>query len=99
MVYLVADLSFLQENTLVDDQGNAQLCDFGLAKILDDVPSGLTITKTTAWSLRYAAPELVANREKLHTLRSDVWAWGCLALVVSAPKPFQLSSHPPGCRS
>lgn len=71
-----------QENTLIDDAGNAQLCDFGLARILDAEPTGLTTSKTASWSLRYASPEIIKSDQLLHTLQSDVWAWGCLVLVV-----------------
>lgn len=71
-----------QENTLIDEEGNAQLCDFGLAKILEDVPSGLTTTSTSCCSVRYAAPELLHD-DSSHGLESDMWAWGCLVLVVS----------------
>lgn len=70
-----------QENTLIDDEGHAQLCDFGLSKILDDNPSGLTTTHDAAFTARYAAPELFQGGPK-HRLASDVWAWGCLLLVV-----------------
>lgn len=71
-----------QENTVIDDDGNAQLCDFGLAQILDTEPSGLTTTNTTSCSLRYAAPEIIKSNKRAHGLESDVWAWGCLVLVV-----------------
>lgn len=76
-----------QENTLIDDSGSAQLCDFGLAKVLDAEPTGLTTTKTTSWSLRYAAPELIRNDQSSHTLESDVWAWACLLFVVRSQLP------------
>lgn len=49
---------------------------------MQDVPSGLTTAKTANWTTRYAAPELVSVEEASHTLQSDVWAWGCLVLVV-----------------
>lgn len=58
------------------------LCDFGLAKVLEDVPTGLTTTDTPACSIRYAAPEVILSGLP-HTLQSDVWSWGCAALVVS----------------
>lgn len=48
------------------------------------MPSGLVTTKTTSYTLRYASPELVRG-ETLHTLASDVWAWGCLLFFVSLP--------------
>lgn len=60
------------------------LCDFGLARILEDIPSGLTTTSAPGCTLRYAAPELIVGGEgSIHSLASDVWAWGCLSLVVS----------------
>lgn len=73
----------VQENTLVNDARDAVLCDFGLAKILEDVPSGLTTTSTSACTLRYAAPELIQGDGSPRTLASDVWAWACLLLGVS----------------
>lgn len=71
----------LQENTLVDSAGNAMLCDFGLARMLEDAPSGLTTTGSPQFTLFYASPELL-NEGTRHTLKSDVWAWGCLFLGV-----------------
>lgn len=72
---------FPQENTLVDLSGNAMLCDFGLARLLEDEPSGLTTTSRSKYTLFYASPELL-NEDARHTLKSDVWAWGCLFLGV-----------------
>lgn len=68
---------------LIDDDENPRLCDFGLSKVLEDVPSGLTTTKTSNYTLRYAAPEV--NNGAPHSLASDVWAWGCLLLFVRMP--------------
>lgn len=73
----------LKENTLVDNHGNAMLCDFGLARILEDDPSGLTTTRSTKYTTRYACPELLMVERARHTLKSDIWAWGCLVLGVS----------------
>lgn len=58
------------------------LCDFGLAKVLEETPTGLTTEANPAYTLRYAAPELLRESVSLHTLPSDVWAWGCLFLAV-----------------
>lgn len=79
--YLPCLINLRQENTVIDAYGNAQLCDFGLAKILDDVPSGLTTTRASSYTIRYAAPEIIMG-ESLHTIASDMWAWGCLVLFV-----------------
>lgn len=59
------------------------LCDFGLARVLEEVPSGLTTSKVTLGTPRYASPELVMEDDPLRDLPSDVWAWGCLVLEVS----------------
>lgn len=64
------------------------LCDFGLAKVIEDVPSGLTTTSTPSCSVRYAAPELIVGDGSPHTLQSDVWAWGCVLLVVGPSTVF-----------
>lgn len=61
------------------------LCDFGLARMLEDEPSGLTTTASPKFTLYYASPELL-NNITCHTLQSDVWAWGCLLLSVSSSR-------------
>lgn len=58
------------------------LCDFGLSKFLE-VPTGLTTTASVRGTLRYQSPEMVLDGSS-PSLSSDVWAWACLALVVSA---------------
>lgn len=67
----------------MNDDGDAVLCDFGLAKVLEDVPSGLTTTSPDACTLRYAAPELIKEDGSPRTLTSDMWAWACLLLAAS----------------
>lgn len=57
------------------------LCDFGLARTMDDFPSGLTTTRFSMGTCRYASPE-VALFNKPRTLESDMWSWGCLFLTV-----------------
>ncbi|KAG9021812.1 hypothetical protein FS837_006960, partial [Tulasnella sp. UAMH 9824] len=66
-------------NVLITDSVEAVLCDFGLARLADGQPSGLTTTKQTKGSLRYMSPELHEDNA-VHTLNSDVWAYGCLVL-------------------
>lgn len=69
-----------QANTLVNERGNAMLCDFGLARVLEEIPSGLTTRSTRIGTLRYVSPELMMDAR--HTRESDVWAWACLLLEV-----------------
>ncbi|KAG8955131.1 general transcription repressor [Tulasnella sp. 424] len=68
-------------NVLITDRVEAVLCDFGLARLVDGLPSGLTTTKTTKGSIRYMSPELL-DEDPRHTLYSDIWAYGCLVLKV-----------------
>ncbi|KAG8899557.1 hypothetical protein FRC01_010471 [Tulasnella sp. 417] len=49
----------VQENVLINDLVQAVLCDFGLARLADGQPSGLTTTKTIKGSIRYMSPELL----------------------------------------
>lgn len=58
------------------------ICDFDLARILEDVPTGLTTSNLQAGTSRYASPELFTEIGTTHTTASDVWAWGCQALGV-----------------
>ncbi|KAG8911055.1 hypothetical protein FRC01_005949, partial [Tulasnella sp. 417] len=67
------------ENVLITDQVAAVLCDFGLARFVDGQRSGLTTTETIKGSLRYMSPELL-DGDPVHTLQSDIWAFGCLVL-------------------
>ncbi|KAG8958011.1 general transcription repressor [Tulasnella sp. 408] len=79
------------ENVLINDRIEAVLCDFGLARLADGQPSGLTTTKTIKGSTRYMSPELV-EENGTHTLSSDVWAYGCLALrVMTGSLPYGLA--------
>ncbi|KAG8924106.1 hypothetical protein FRC00_005472, partial [Tulasnella sp. 408] len=69
------------ENILITDEITAVLCDFGLARRADGKPSGLTTTKTIKGSTRYMSPELL-EEDGVQTLRSDIWAYGCLVFKV-----------------
>ena len=59
--------------------GHALLCDFGLSRILDGLPSGFT-TAQHVGTLRYVAPELLEGKP---TTESDVYAFGCTCIRVS----------------
>lgn len=74
-------LHFYQGNVLITDLVEAVLCDFGLARHPNGQPSGLTTTRTIKGSTRYMSPELL-EENAVHTLPSDVWAYGCLVLKV-----------------
>ncbi|PVF91772.1 kinase-like protein [Serendipita vermifera] len=67
-------------NILIDDDGHARICDFGLARILSDENTGLTTTATHTGTMRYLAYELIISDQPIPTTASDVWAIGCTGL-------------------
>jgi serine/threonine protein kinase len=72
-------------NILIDDQLNARLCDFGLARILAEAgTSGFTTTSEHTGTERYLSYELVLSDEMCATTTaSDVYALACIGLDVS----------------
>ncbi|KAG9025174.1 hypothetical protein FRB95_010483 [Tulasnella sp. JGI-2019a] len=70
------------DNILVNDLGDAMLCDFGLATILGDDSTGLTTSDGIAFkgSVRFSSPEVLDGEGK--SLSSDIWSWGCLLLQI-----------------
>ena len=76
----------LQENVLVDDDGRAQVIDFGLSTILDGISTGETSPSfATAGTLHFMAPELVQDNDRgghCRTQGSDIWAYGCTSMQV-----------------
>ncbi|KIO29608.1 hypothetical protein M407DRAFT_227403 [Tulasnella calospora MUT 4182] len=68
-------------NVLVTDELIAVICDFGLSRAVQEEYSGLTTSRTLKGSLRHLSPELL-DEDPVHTLASDIWAWGCLALEI-----------------
>jgi serine/threonine protein kinase len=68
----------------MDDGGLPKLADFGLARLSRTHSSTMPIfTGTGKGSTRWTAPELFINDGQV-TTQSDVWAFGCLCLEVSA---------------
>lgn len=69
-----------QANTLITENLDAVLCDFGLAKA--GLPSGLTtVDAEFKGSILFCSPELFFQVER--STGSDIWAWACLVLEVS----------------
>ncbi|KAG8895742.1 hypothetical protein FRB99_000377, partial [Tulasnella sp. 403] len=78
-------------NALILDDGprpRAVLCDFGLAKVMDNKHSGLTTTGfDTHGTTLYFSPEIIID-ESPRTLKSDIWAWGCLLFQMLTDMPL-----------
>ncbi|KAG8898424.1 hypothetical protein FRB99_007442 [Tulasnella sp. 403] len=82
-------------NVLITDERRAILCDFGLAKSMESMPSGLTTsTFNQGGSLPYESPELLTGTS-LRAPESDVWAWGCLLQeIFSSRIPYYWANNP-----
>lgn len=78
----VAHRDIKPNNVLVDNQGNAHLLDFGVARLLDEERRADTMQPLT---LEYAAPEQV--RSGLASVRTDVYGLGALFYFLLARKP------------
>ncbi|KAG8942685.1 hypothetical protein FRC03_002935 [Tulasnella sp. 419] len=71
------------ENMLVDAHGSVSLCDFGMAKFIDDAQHITGLTTTNAYlggTPRFLAPELLDDEPK--TTQSDVWAFACVVVQI-----------------
>jgi len=74
----------MQGNILIDDDGHARICDFGLVRILrDERGSGLTTTTAHTGTTRYLAYELARDEDALPTTATDIYALGCVGLKVN----------------
>ena len=76
--------TILQRNILIDDTGNAQICDFGLVRVcVEDGKSGTTTTTAHTGTERYLARELLVEGDEARPTRaSDIYALGCIGLEV-----------------
>lgn len=81
------------DNMLVNDSQEAAICDFGLARIIQEMQTGFTTTAQGQGGKGYLDPELLDCEEK-KTTHSDVYRFGGLVLYVRAAPPMS----PPGTR-
>lgn len=81
-----------QANALVNKDIRAVLCDFGLSRLMQTDPSGLTTSVSVKGSTRYLSPELL-EEGATHSRESDVWAWGCVLLEVGDSRPLSIRFH------
>ncbi|CAA7061903.1 unnamed protein product [Microthlaspi erraticum] len=71
-------------NILLDENGHIKLCDFGLARKLDDITqSPSTGKRGTPY---YMAPELYEDGG-VHSFASDLWALGCVLYECYTGRP------------
>ncbi|KAG8899554.1 hypothetical protein FRC00_001289 [Tulasnella sp. 408] len=70
------------ENILVTDDLHILICDFGISRIMSE-SNHLTTTSSAKGSPIYMSPELFSGDPR-STLKSDVWAWGCLVLKITS---------------
>ncbi|KAJ4882519.1 Protein kinase family protein with ARM repeat domain [Raphanus sativus] len=71
-------------NILLDENGHIKLCDFGLARKLDDISkSPSTGKRGTPY---YMAPELYEDGG-VHSFASDLWALGCVLYECYTGRP------------
>lgn len=64
------------------DGQRAVLCDFGLAALMSEEASELATSTSSRLegSWRWCTNEILLGGQR--DLKSDIWAWGCLALEV-----------------
>jgi serine/threonine protein kinase len=95
-----------QLNVLVDDDGSAKICDFGLLRLVrESAPTGMTTKSSHTGTTRYLSYELVSGEDDYDgkpTTASDVYALACIGMEVCTflslcdpPSPIQFSVHLP----
>ncbi|KAG8832629.1 hypothetical protein FRC17_000982 [Serendipita sp. 399] len=68
-------------NVLIDGQGTARICDFGLIRIIqEEVDTGMTTTTPHTGTTRYLSRELLTGETPAPTPASDCHALGCIIL-------------------
>lgn len=72
---------------MINDDGEAMITDFGIAKILQSVSTGYTTNNASAFTVRCSSPEALEGEER--TVKSDVYSFACYALEIMSDKtPF-----------
>ncbi|CAE6437420.1 unnamed protein product [Rhizoctonia solani] len=64
-------------NVLIDQDGRACICDFGLSRFMKDF---MSIDTTFGGTIRWMAPEQLRAESMIVSLPADIFSWGMLAL-------------------
>lgn len=70
--------AIFQENVLLTEDGCAVICDLGLAREQNGLPSGLTTSKGLKCTQLYISPEVLRDQRALD-IASDIWCDTTLA--------------------
>ena len=81
-----------QANILVDDSGHARIADFGLAAITKNSNSIQSAPHQHGFTLRWTAPEVVANREP--TKEGDMFSFAMVTIEVGNAAAGPLHGKP-----
>lgn len=75
-------------NILLDENGHTKLCDFGLARKLNDISeaTSCTLPQSKRGTPCYMAPELFQDGG-IHSYASDLWALGCVLYECFTGRP------------
>lgn len=71
---------------LVDDDGVAKICDFGLLRLVrESAPTGMTTSSSHTGTTRYLSYEMISDddNDPKPTTASDVYALACIGMEVS----------------
>jgi serine/threonine-protein kinase len=80
------------QNVLLDDDDNAYLADFSVARLLNEASSGLTTTRMRVGTVPYMSPEQV-NSAKVGDA-ADIYSLGALLFeVVTGKVPFEAETE------
>ncbi|KAF9783716.1 kinase-like domain-containing protein [Thelephora terrestris] len=79
-------------NVLITQEGEPQLCDFGIAALVEDANGSRNTS--SGEMIRYAAPELIRDNCSTRTVSSDTYSFAMLILVcVTEEVPFLNITH------
>jgi serine/threonine protein kinase len=71
----------LQDNVLIDENGNPRLCDFGLSRMVEETSLWNTSATRAPGTFRWKAPELLSGEQRTVTTESDMYAFGMTCFV------------------